>query len=70
MIVHTFDQENIAGAMSNLLNEAYNAAYQDGLNDSTKEQYKELVEQVKSLSIENLRLKKSKMNTKIQDLNN
>lgn len=70
VIVHTFDQENIAGVISNLLNEAYNAAYQDGLSDSTNEQYKELIDQVKSLSIENLRLKRLKMNIKIEDLNN
>lgn len=47
-----------ANAISNLLNEAYNAAYQDGLAASLSEVSRELNHKLITLSIENTRLKK------------
>lgn len=48
---------NTAETVSILLNDAYDGAYQDGLNASVKEKYKELIDKIISLSIQNSRLK-------------
>ncbi|CAM4518947.1 hypothetical protein [Paenibacillus typhae] len=47
-----------ADAIGNLLNEAYKAAYQDGLAASLSEESRELNHTLITLSIENTRLKK------------
>jgi hypothetical protein len=57
VIVYVFENDYIAETVSILLNDAYSAAYQDGLNASLNEQYKELSNKVLTLSIQNLRLK-------------
>jgi hypothetical protein len=56
VLVYTFDRADTAKTMSELLNNAYNAAYQDGLNTSLNEHYKEILDKMLSLSIENSRL--------------
>lgn len=57
VIICTFGNDDIAKTVSALLNDAYNGAYQDGLNASLNDKYKELVDKIISLSIQNSRLK-------------
>ncbi|WP_145410818.1 hypothetical protein [Paenibacillus xylanexedens] len=57
IIIHEFDSHIGANMVSILLNEAYNHAYQDGLNASISTNYKELVNKILFLSIENRKLK-------------
>lgn len=57
IIIHEFDSHIRADLVSALLNDAYNHAYQDGLNASISANCKELVNKVMSLSVENKKLK-------------
>ncbi|MNW60926.1 hypothetical protein D3C74_389520 [compost metagenome] len=58
ILIHEFDTRNRADLVSALLNDAYNHAYQDGLNASINASHSELVNKVMSLSVENKKLKK------------
>lgn len=58
VVIYTDEREDVAERISDLLNDTYIAAYQDGLNASLDEQYNELLNKVQSLFIENLRLKR------------
>ncbi|OMF88607.1 hypothetical protein BK146_24610 [Paenibacillus sp. FSL R7-0333] len=54
----TFEGNGLAQKVSSLLNNAYHAAYQDGLNAALSEQHKELLDKILALTIENDRNKK------------
>lgn len=57
VIVFEDERREVAEKICSLLNDTYNAAYQDGLNASLNEQHKGLMSKVRSLSIENWQLK-------------
>lgn len=56
-LIYTFDSNDIAETVSILLNDAYNGAYEDGLNTSLNEKYNKLVDEITSLSMHNIQLK-------------
>ncbi|MNC14337.1 hypothetical protein D3C76_323640 [compost metagenome] len=58
VIICTVERNDIADMICTLLNDAYKAAYEDGLNASLNDQYVDLNKKLMSLSIENTRLKK------------
>ncbi|MGZ0041359.1 hypothetical protein [Paenibacillus ottowii] len=58
VFIYSFEREDMTKKVCNMLNGAYNKAYQDGLYVSLDENYKELIEHIKFLTFENLRLKR------------
>jgi len=58
VVIYVFNTKDEADLVSNLLNDAYSHAYQDGLNASTNSIAEELRNIVLSLTIENQKLKR------------
>ncbi|WP_379134416.1 hypothetical protein [Paenibacillus sp. sgz500958] len=57
VLIYTVDQDDAVEAICELLNSAYDSAYQDGLNASLSGHHKELLDKLLMLTMENSRLK-------------
>ncbi|MEK5034925.1 hypothetical protein MKY96_26070 [Paenibacillus sp. FSL R7-0302] len=57
VLIYTFDEDDTAGTICELLNSAYDSAYQDGLNASLSRHHKELLDKLLLLTMENSRMK-------------